>query len=67
MHLPVEVAKLCLLYLEQRLWEVWGAGQPRLVAACLAAARRALLRLSRGERPDVGAYPHQERVLDGRG
>jgi hypothetical protein len=40
MHLPAEVAKLFLLYLEQRLWEVWGAGQPRLVAACLAAARR---------------------------
>jgi hypothetical protein len=27
-------------HLEQRLWEVWGAGRPRLVAACLAAAWR---------------------------
>lgn len=27
-------------HLEQRLWEVWGAGRSRLVAACLAAAWR---------------------------
>jgi hypothetical protein len=33
-QLPGEVADLFLLYLEQRLWEVWGAGRPRLVAAC---------------------------------
>lgn len=25
-------------HLEQRLWEVWGAGRPRLVAACMTAA-----------------------------
>jgi hypothetical protein len=27
-------------HLEQRCWEVWGVGRPRLVAACLAAAWR---------------------------
>jgi uncharacterized protein UPF0236 len=27
-------------HLEQRLWEAWGVGRPRLVASCLAAAWR---------------------------
>jgi hypothetical protein len=36
-QLPAEVADLFLLYLEQRLWEVWGAGRPRLVAAAQTA------------------------------
>jgi hypothetical protein len=38
-QLPAEVADLFLLYLEQRLWEVWGAG--RLAAPGRGDARRA--------------------------
>jgi hypothetical protein len=53
-------------HLEQRLWEVWGAGRPRLVAACLAAAWRGevpgLQRRLRAARARVADPDHRAQI-----
>jgi hypothetical protein len=67
-YFPGAVVILDPWHLEQRLWEVWGAGRPRLVAVCLAAAWRGdvpgLQRRLRAARARV-AEPDYRAQVDG--
>jgi hypothetical protein len=65
-YFPGAVVILDPWHLEQRLWEVWGAGRPRLVAACLAAAWRGdvpgLQRRLRAARAKVRDPEHRAQI-----
>ena len=65
-YFPGALVLLDPWHLEQRLWEAWGAGRPRLVAACLAAAWRGdvpgLQRRLRAARARVADPAHRVQV-----